>query len=322
MPKNITYITGNNSFAVAEAVAKWREVFTTKYSPDNIELMTLEKKDFLWEFQGKIMMSWLFSEKRLFLIRWGAPTKWKKWGSWLEEVLEKIKDQIPEDHFLLFYDLSPKEEWLITWLNKNTEIKSMNTLWHADYWMQRFDKIPAHIIRSILTRYESIYSWEQSNDILLHLGHKIANTLELVSLSGKESIESFIHEWPSIGDFDLSNAVQDGNTLKALQIVRKEHEKKDAQKILTGLIWQMRNTLYIKYLQAVWYNKDSIAKTIQVHPFVLKKTLERSITSSKISHFFSDLIRLDRRYKSGKGIKDGELWRIFAIERAIFWLKK
>ena len=101
-----------------------------------------------------------------------------------------------------------------------------------------------------------------------------------------------------VGDFDLSNALHERNTDKLLKIIEEEFIKKDSQKVLTGLISQIKNTLYIKYLSESGKSSGQIADTIQVHPFVLKKILSSPLSYRQISTFYSQLIQIDRAYKS------------------------
>ena len=128
-----------------------------------------------------ILMSGLFAEKRLFIFRGGRDRKSKT--EWLERILsDKIAD-IPEDHYLLFHNVWEKEEWLLSWLRKNADTRSIDTIWDRDAWEQRSDIAP-QALALILSTYRSAESTRPRDEPIYQLlGHDIAHTIEMVSLT-------------------------------------------------------------------------------------------------------------------------------------------
>jgi hypothetical protein len=55
---------------------------------------------------------------------------------------------------------------------------------------------------------------------------------------------------------------------------------------------------------------------------VLKKNLASKISYRDIYKLYTHMVRASIAYKSGKWMKDVELWRILEIELGIIWLKK
>lgn len=156
------------------------------------------------------------------------------------------------------------------------------------------------------------------------ISHSIAHTLTSLSdLSrtqqvSEQDIDDLIGDVGGGKIFDLVDAILAVNTKKALQIFERIALTKTMFEFLPSFLGLLRNSLYIKYL-----SEHHLPTTgVKVHPFVLKKTLTSRISLEKIQKLYTHLVEASIAYKSGKWMRDVELWRILAIELGILGLKK
>ncbi len=324
MYKNIIYITGNNAYAIKKEVARWKWVFREKYGNENIDTIGLDEKNRYFEIRDNLTTTGLFSLKRLFIFSGGRIKRGKTEWAWFSEIIERIASEIPNDHFLLFYALHPKEEELIFWLKKNADVKIHNTLWDFMYWKSVFEEIDESITKKVLRSYEL---WSRDEEGTENTAHFIGRTFEMLEMLPKSEHESnwknYISTGESMsGDFDLSDALIHEKYENALSIFEKMSSSTDISKILPNLIWQLRNTLYLKYLVHTGMRNSEIELSLKIHPFVQKKSLAAPISYEKISHLLFSLISLDRAYKSGKWMKNAEQGKKLGLEKIIFGLKK
>lgn len=319
MFKNIIYIHGNNSSGVEEEIRRWIGAFVSKFWDVNIERIRIEDVKDPYELTGNLLSGGLFAEKRLFVFSWGRERKSKT--EWLESLLKSRADAIPEDHFCLFHNIRETESGLIEWLQKNADNRSIDTLWDTDIWARRFGDVDTQDIKKILEWYKKIEFSKEKWATSPLLGHKIAQSLMMKSLGNNSSEILFFEQgWGKI--FDLIDMILEWKSTWALALTRKLAETISSAELLNSLISLLRNYLYISVLKDRGYREPDIASTIKVHPFILKKGMSISIGTEKLKNFMQKLYHANRAYKSGRWIKDAELWRIFEIELAIMGLKK
>lgn len=103
--------------------------------------------------------------------------------------------------------------------------------------------------------------------------------------------------------FLLSEAVIVGNTDKSLNLYHKFiNNGYDELSIITLLANQFRFLLQVKSLYDKGMDANSIAKTIEAHPFRVQKTIEKvySYTKEELAGYLEYLFELDSGIKTGK----------------------
>lgn len=323
MKKNIILLTGNDAYGIEQEVRRWVHVFSEKYNDLNIEHISLNSlKENAQNIRQNILSLWLFAEKRLFIISWGNEKRDKTTDfSWF---FSQIFSEIPDDHFILFHWLKERAIELMPIIGKIWDVKKFDWIYNISLWKSRFEKLDTKIIEYVVREYEMMESileeWEKNTS----LSHKIAWTLENLDILAlteeirSEHIDELIWSQWGAKIFDLIDAVSNNELAKALSIFKKISESKNAYEILSSYISLLRNILYIKYLAS----KNLSTAWIKIHPYVLKKTLVSKISYSQISILYGQMVKASISYKSGKWMKDNELWIILEIELGIMWLKK
>ena len=326
MKKNIIYITGNDSYGIELEVKRWTQAFQWKFGDINIDRYDLSDGTNLKSINEVLLMSGLFVEKRLFIFRWGRDKKSK--SPWLEELLENKLSDIPDEHFLLFHNISPKEDALIKWLTKNADVRNINTIWDASAWESRFD-IKNNTLTTILRIYREAEWTREKWDINSLLGHSIAHTIQMASILENDfdalsvvDIESLCHSYGWDTMFALVDSIMSCNIRLGLDILHRINSNTRVDEWIGSLIWLLRNNLYIKYFKEIGLKENEIASIIDIHPFVLKKGYNSRIGYIALKEFMRKITTTSIAYKRGKWMKDSELWRILSIELALLDLQK
>ncbi|MBX9808976.1 hypothetical protein K2X92_01125 [Candidatus Gracilibacteria bacterium] len=326
MKKNIIYITGNDSYGIEGEVKRWLGAFRGKFGDINIDRFDLSDQSSLKGIADVILMSGLFVEKRLFIFRGGRDRKSKAAG--LEDILTSQLDNLPDDHFLFFHNISDKEEGLKTWLSKNADVRNIDTLWDKKIWESRFD-IDSQIISLVLKIYQEGESSRERGDSYSLIGHDIAHTFEMISLlqeSGKKldntEISGLCYGYGGDTLFSLVDAIMGLNIPLALAIYHRVTATNRIDEWFGSFVGLLRNNLYIKRMKDMGESENEIANLLKIHPYMLKKGYSSKISYVEIRKLYEKLISMSIAYKRGKGLKDSELGRILSIELALLGLQK
>jgi hypothetical protein len=335
LKKNLIYITGNDSYGIELEVTRWLGHFRNKFGDINIDRYDLGDKDSMRWIGDMILMSGLFVEKRLFMLRGGRDRRSKAEG--MEKMLTEKITNIPDDHFLLFHNISDKEDALIGWLTKNADIRKIDTIWDQVVWRGRYPDIDPQWITLILRTYRDAEWLREKWDTAPLLGHSIAHTMEMVSLrilnKGIETstVSNNISEKEIInlcqgytGDtiFALSDAITMLDIPLAIDIVKRISTISRVDEWWWWLIGSIRNILYIQSLRGSGLSESEVATLLQIHPYVLKKWYRVHIPLLALRELYEKLITTSIAYKRGRWMKESELWRILAIELALLDLQK
>lgn len=326
MKKNIIHITGNDSYGVELEIKRWLGVFQSKFGNINIDRYDLSDATNLWWMGDMILMSGLFAGKRLFIFRGGRDRKSK--ALWIENILQEKLWNIPDEHFLLFHNISEKEEWLISWLEKNADIRKINTLWDKKNWMTRTN-IDENTLQIILHTYQEAEPRREKWDSNTLLGHNIANTIHMISLLqdswkiiDRSEIIWLCHEYSWDTIFSLIDAIMAVNIHLSIEILHRIISTSDVDNVLRSLISLLRNNLYIKYLKHHWSSESDIVNILKIHPYKIKLCYSSKITYLSLKVIYEKFLSSSIAYKRGKWLKDSELWRILSIELALLGLQK
>ena len=132
-----------------------------------------------------------------------------------------------------------------------------------------------------------------------------------------EIIDLLITPKTDLNIFDLVDAIASKNKVKAFDILYKELKTgRDANYILTMIIFQFRNLLMIKDLALRSTPPDLMAKKSGLHPFVVKKAMRElgKYEMSELKSFYGKLLNADIAYKNGKiAIDDSLFGLVFSI---------
>ncbi len=128
-----------------------------------------------------------------------------------------------------------------------------------------------------------------------------------------EDVELLIAGKIDLNIFDLVDAIASKNKVRALDILYKELKTgRDANYILTMIIFQFRNLLTVKDLASRTVAPDLISKKAGLHPFVVKKTMRElgKYQIDELKHIYGRLLDIDVFYKEGRVALEDSLFNL------------
>lgn len=132
-----------------------------------------------------------------------------------------------------------------------------------------------------------------------------------------EIVDLLITQKAGLNIFDLVDAIASKNKARAFDILYKELKTgRDANYILTMIIFQFRNLLMVKDLASRSIPSDLIAKKSGLHPFVVKKAMRElgKYEMNDLKSIYGRLLNADVAYKNGKIAIDDSLFNlVFSI---------
>lgn len=285
----------------------------------------------------------LFAEKRLFCMSgWFLQKEEESWkeekkkepskketkANTAEERIIRICEKLPDDHFVIFSWLlfSKKKSKLISWLWENADIRSFDNPWNIDVWKTRFPTLEIHEITEVVQAYKIAESGR--DEIRETVSENIANSLEKLELLHisrplkKDDIQWSILTESSGKIFELSDMIFTGNREKTLSLLHTIMQDMNSHAFVPLLTWIIRSWVYVRRLKENGKNEKEIGSILSAHPYVIQKSYRSQVSYNSLVDFYKKILSIDNLYRSGKWLKDVELWRILSIELAIMGLKK
>jgi hypothetical protein len=83
----------------------------------------------------------------------------------------------------LFHNIKPSEEKLLSWLEKNADVRKVKDVWNKEVWKEHFQTLDPKIIESVLNRFKQQESLRESGETNIIIGHEIFHALTKISLN-------------------------------------------------------------------------------------------------------------------------------------------
>jgi len=152
-------------------------------------------------------------------------------------------------------------------------------------------------------------TWSLSREIEKLVNYRFGDTVL------KEDVAALISSSQDANIFNLIDAFANKHQPSFYELLYREfHGGRDPYYVLTMLVYQTRNLLAVKNLAARNYSADDIAKTLSLHPFVVRKTLAqaRKFQPNDLQQLFSRLADLELGTKQGVLHLDDQLFLILS----------
>jgi DNA polymerase III subunit delta len=292
---------GEDAFSLAEEVKRWKFGFTQKHDGD----MNLEELDGseakIEQIKCSISAAPFLGEKRLVILK-------NFLGSHKAEKLKELiplLDKVPESTVWLITESSQpdKRSALYKALTKQAtnRIFNMPKGVGLETWLKHRAQKHGGIIDSRAASYlaNKVGSklWQLDNEIQklsLYCGVR-AITAEDIDQLTSGGIERSI--------FNLTDQLAKKDHRAALRTIRELQEQgNEAAYIFAMIARQFRLMLEMKALSESNMPAPAIASKMQVHPFVVKNTLNqcKNFTYKELKAALNKLLVLDRRLKTGQ----------------------
>ena len=299
---------GKDSFRSHKHMKEMTAKFKKDRDPQNLNTIILDcEKD--KNILEQVLASPFLCEKRMvilknLLISKNADTQ--------EEIIKYIKEKrIPEENVILF--------WEGTDSFKTTIAKKLFELLVKEKYSQNFEefkgvKLGSWILTQTKDRNGKITP-EAVQYLMLHSKNdmwKIDSLLDqLCAYCGKEEIKEedvqlFLDEKADDNIFNLVDVIVGRQEKQAYKMIREQYRKgEDVQFIFSMLLRQFRILLELRDLfeRSDKNTSDVLAKKLNLHPFVVKKSLPlvRQYDLMKLKNIYKQLLDLDIAIKTGQG---------------------
>ena len=135
MASNVFLFTWENKYSLDKELKRRKDSFLEKYWNDSVFIFNSENRD-NWNITQNIFWWWLFSTKKLIILRW-VPVSGERQTWFDSEILNdfidkftKSIDLIPADNLIVFLSYNPDKRWrLYKFLEKNAQIKEFKKMW-------------------------------------------------------------------------------------------------------------------------------------------------------------------------------------------------
>jgi DNA polymerase III delta subunit len=322
---NIVFFTGNNTVFLKRELDRWIESFRTKYGEHNISRI----RGNVTNIEQELLSPPFFGEKRLVILEDvpsasypeksedGSPSKEGE----LEEKILKLFDRIPDSTFALFVQPTPdKRHAFVKRLISEASIKTFQIPENTEMKAYILDRLPNLAPNAVPRLMAATHG-----DMML-----LESEIEKLSLTfldkpiGIPEIEQLIIPHMEISIFALTDALISGNVSESLAVLdRLIHvENHNIHQIFAATLSTLRNFLYVGTMLSRGCPPARLSEFLTMHPFVLKKHIDQKKSFSALMKFFSTLVALDRKTKTGEGIGDARDELLIGLEHAILLLKK
>jgi len=284
----IVTLTGQNEFAIKQALAELVSKFVTTFGPhghERIDGETFEPSNLASLLQGAS----LFANERLIVLRDGAKNKllWEQLGEWT--------DRVPAETTLVIIEPAiDKRTKTYKTLKAKSDFKEFGMPSDAELgnWLQkRAKELGAELGRSeaqYLVERVARDQWRLSQEVEKLAGVTITRAL----------IDELVEPSPEGGAFELLDAALAGNDQRLTKLVASLKHQEDPYKLF-GLLASQVHTLAVVAVAGT-RSADQIAQDSGLHPFVVRKTqgIAQKLGQKRISQIVEDVATCDMQLKS------------------------
>ncbi|PIT90024.1 DNA polymerase III subunit delta [Candidatus Kuenenbacteria bacterium CG10_big_fil_rev_8_21_14_0_10_36_11] len=291
----IYFVYGMDNYRAKEKLKELRE----KYA--DFEWQKIEgEKISLDELSGRIKSASLLSPKRFIVLENLTLNKAQKEISQFFNGNQSALDN-QNDIFVFFENKADKKTSLYKFLSQSKNKFELENLagaelkkWILNYAQKKGGQIEPQALQEILAGEQSDLQFLALElDKLLAYDKKI--TAASVNLLTAASFDTNI--------FNLTDAVGAGDKARALKLLNYQFNSgAEPLYLLSMIIRQFRILIQIKETSLKNNNYNLIAKELDLHPFVVQKTISqiKKYSFEELEHKYAELLQIDLMLKSSK----------------------
>jgi DNA polymerase-3 subunit delta len=306
----IIYIWGEDTFRSRQYLKKTIEQFKKQRDPQGYNVVILDTKK---EESGRVLSEILsvpfLAEKRMIVLENLLSTSDKEL---LSNLIERIRSKnLPETNVLVV--------WQGELFGKNKEIKELIELLQKEKYAQEFKSLEVGELSSWVSKEIAARGGKIGSHALVYLAQNtgkdmwLLNSLldQLLSYKKGEEItladaQLFLEEKEDDNIFNMVDAVAIGNKKQAFKLLEDQRKLgEDDTYLFSMILRQFRILLQLRDLfeREDKMTSDVLAKTLGLHPYVVKKSLPlvRKYPLRKLKHIYEELLSIDIKTKTGQG---------------------
>ncbi|MFA5061615.1 MAG: DNA polymerase III subunit delta [Patescibacteria group bacterium] len=306
----IIFIHGEDTYRSSNYLKQTVDRFKKERDPQGLNVVVLDgQKDEAGRFWDEITAAPFLAERRMVVIK---NVLSNKDADIIEALTEGIKKKrIPENNVAVFYQAEP--------LGKAKIGQDLSKLLAKEKWAMEFEnlsgaKLSAWVKAEITQRGGKI-SQPAINYLCQNIGKDVwyLDSLmdQLVSFAEQKEIslsdaQLFLEEKIDDSIFNMVDSIIAGNRKLAFKLLQEQRRTGNDDMYIFGMILrQFRILIEMRDL----YNReenitsDAVAKKLELHPFVVKKSLPlmKRYSLAKLKEVYKQLLDIDIKTKTGQG---------------------
>ena len=304
---NITFLHGNDEFAISRKLKDFASDFTDPTSADmntaRLDARSTSEND----FNNAVNAMPFLAKRRLVLLanpsaKYNNPSIRKKFF----EFLEKMQDTT---RLVMYESVEPRDaekHWLVKWAEKNEKLIRVQ-----GFMLPRLKDMTGWIVNETKNRNGKIEpsAAEMLKDMVgvdtRQAGMEIAKLLAYVNWARPittSDVEAVCIVTSQQSVFDFVDALANGNGKSAQHLLHRLLENEDAFSLWGMVVRQFRLLIQAREILDGRGNKDDVARALGVHPFVAEKTTQQAARFSieSLESIYRRLLNIDEGAKTSQ----------------------
>lgn len=307
----IIFLYGPDTFRSQRQLKKMVDKFKQERDPQGFNISILncaqEKNNQILE---QILATPFLAEKRMVILE-NLLSATKK-TDLQEKILEYLEAKsLPKENIYIFWESDCKPK---TNVSKNLLSRLLQEKYAQKFEIYKDTKLSAWVNQEIQERGGKISPqaleylvkniaddiWKLNSIIDQLISYKLEKEIEL------KDVELFLDEKIDDNIFNLVDALIAGQSKKVYQMIREQYRiGENPQFILSMILRQIKILLELRdlYDREDILSSDLLAKKLNLHPFVVKKSLPfvKKYNQNKLKNIYHKLLEIDIKTKTGQG---------------------
>jgi DNA polymerase-3 subunit delta len=302
----IIYIYGEDTFRSRDFLSQNVERFKKERDPQGMNVVFLDgQKATSSQFWNEITSAPFLAEKKMIVIQNILSTKDT---DVLESLIEGVK-KIPEKNIIVFYQSEP--------MGKSKLAQEVQKLLAKEKWAKEFTALIGAQLSSWIKSEAEQRGGTINQSAVAYLSQNAGKDMwyadslvdQLVAYAeGKEislaDVQLFLEEKVDDNVFNMVDAVVVGNRKLAFKLIEEQRRLGEEDGLIFGMaLRQFRILISMRDLFNRQENitSDTMAKMLDLHPFVVKKSLPfiKKYSLDKLKDIYNQLLEIDIKTKTG-----------------------
>ena len=293
----IITLTGNNAFALKQALSKYVDTFVDKYGGLSVQQLDAEETDFEHIFDALTTLS-MFTEAKLVVVRNIATNRE------LMDSLENLVSQVPDSTTVIFVAAKlDKRQKTYKFLQQKTSFE--------EFTEQAVPNMPQWIIETAsqlgghIDQATARYLVEQLGTNQTKLHNELAKLVTYDKAISRQTIDLLCEPLPQSTIFQLLDAAFGGHAQRAITLYQDQRRQRVEPHTIIGMIaWQLHILALIKAAKNV--RPDQLANEAKLNTFVVKKSvaIAAKMTNTQLARCIRQTLELDIQLKTAGGNVD------------------
>jgi len=320
---NIYFLFGNDEFAITRKLKEFDSDFTDPTSADmntaRLDARSLNENDLNTAVNA---MPFLAKRRLVFLANPSAKYNNSSARKKFLEFMEKAPDTTRLALYELVEPRDMEKHWLVKWAEKNERLIQTKA-----FMLPRLKDMTGWIVNE--TKQQGGEIEPRAADVLKDMvgvdtrqaGMEIAKLLAYVNWARQvrvQDVEAVCIVTSQQSVFDFVDALSNGNGKSAQHLLHRLLETEDPFTLWGMVVRQFRLLIQAREILDSRGNKDDVARSLGVHPFVAEKTTGQATRFSmeSLESIYHKLLRID------EGVKTSQLTLELAMDTLVVELTR